>query len=216
MQTNSIARLKPLLPSIGMVAVLALPLPASAAPGGFDLDLKELKKPADTVVKPRPHAAERKKAKTHRTHPKGAKRKLHSTQPAAPRSVTLEGATACTLARQFLEALAEPVPVEKVLQGITMPAASMAARYQGATVLLACGLHAAEAYTFQRLLEADGVQLINIADDETPLQVMQSVARQAGLSYRQLQGTPLRYELTDAQGRLVHLTVGNETAGGKQ
>ena len=216
MQTSGIVRLKTLLPSLGMAVALTLPSAVSAAPGGFDLDLKELKKPAAAVSKPHPRRVEKRKTKTGSAHHKPTRKKTPATHPAAPRLVTLDGATACILARQFLEALTEPVPVEAALQGINMPSAIIAARNQGITVLLACGLHPAEAYTFKRLLKTDGVQLLNLTGDEPPTQVIQTVAREAGLSYRQVQGTPLSYELVDAQGGQVRLTVAGATTGGKQ
>lgn len=220
-----------LVPSITLAALLSMPAVAMATAPGFDLDLKELKKPSalPTTQKKRtvsqkptqPQNKSKAPAKTAQQRKKEQPKPVATATTAVPpplpssvppaevaeRLVFLDGATACPLARQLLEAVAEPVSLEQALHGISIPSATAAASHQGLTALLACGLPAAEAYTFRRLLEADGVQLVNLEGDEQPEQVVQAVALKLGLSYRQLQDTPLSYLIDDHQGRPIRLKL---------
>lgn len=214
------------------VAVALVPAVATAAPPGFDLDLKELKKPSAVIVTPKKQTPVQKVSKTAAITKITAKKaaapaktiqppkKLVSPpapiQTPVPRQgieqiVILDGATACRLALLLLKAVAEPVPPAEVLQGLSLPVAA-AAHLQGATALLTCGLPTAEAYTFRRLLEVDGIQLINLTGDEQAIQVVQAVAQGLGLSYyRLLQETPLSYLTNDHQGRPIRLVIGDSS-----
>jgi len=202
---------------------------AIAAPPGFDLDLKELKKPPTVIVThkkqapaqkaPKASAAARTITKKTTAPTKTAQASKKLVSPPVPHQtpvppdvaeqiILLDGKTACRLAQLLLEAVAEPTPVAETLQGLPLTATS-AARLQGATVVLTCGLPTAEAYTFRRLLEADGIQLINLAGDEQASQVVQTVALGLGLSYRQQQDNPLSYLTNDSQSRPVRLIIGS-------
>jgi len=66
------------------------------------------------------------------------------------------------------------------------------------TAVLVCHLPTAEAYTFGRLLEADGITLINVAGDEPAGVAIDAVAEAVGLSYRLLQDSPLSQTTTRA------------------
>lgn len=203
-----------------LAALLTAPHAALAAPAGFELDLKELKKPSSPLAAPpkratapkatKPHATAKAPAKKARPAAKVAQR---ATQPAlAPREtdelvVLLDGATPCQRARLLLDAVAKPLPVAEVLQGLAVPATA-AGRHQGATVVLACDLPTAEAYTFGRLLEADGVTLINVAADASAELTVDLFAEALGLSYRLLQDNPLSYLVNDQQGRPLRLVIG--------
>lgn len=218
-----------LLQSIVLAALIASPFSVIAAPPGFELDLKELKKPSSTLIAPKKQTAAPKKAQPQPTVKVPARnpKTVHQakqppkTQPAPQVTTTphepveqvvlLDGATPCQLARLLLEAVAKPVPVAEALQGIAAPATA-AGRHHGATAVLACGMPPAESYTFRRLLEADGIQLISLTGTEQPAQVVQAVALGLGLSYRQQHDSPLSYLTNDHQGRPIRLMVGNSGA----
>lgn len=203
-----------------------------AAPPGFELDLKDLKKPAAPPVTPKKTVPAPKTQKKPAAATAAAKKPVGIKKPArvavsttkpvvsavtpkpaddAAQQVFLDGTSACPLARQLLEAVAEPVPAEELLQLISLPVAT-AARYQGLTAVLVCGLPPAEAYTFRRLITAHEVQLIALAGDEQPAQVIQAVAQGLGLSYRHQQDSPASYLTSDAQGHPLRLTVNSGTA----
>lgn len=205
---------------LALAALMTAPPASFAAPAGFELDLKELKKPSPTLLTPPKRAATPKTTKPQPTAkaPDKKARPVTKTAQRAPKTVPapqeateqlvlLDGATACIRARLLLEAVATPVPAEEALQGLALPAIT-AGRHQGATVVLACDLPAAEAYTFGRLLEADRVTLINVAAD-APLELtVDLIAEALGLSYRLLQETPLSYLTRDQQDRPVRLVIG--------
>lgn len=201
-----------LLAIVAVVVLLTAPHSSMAAPAGFELDLKELKKPAPPLLPPQklqPSTAP-KKAR-HQAPAKTAAKKPAPAASPRERTVRLQNGTACDVAQQLLTVLATPVPLEPVLHDIAIPAVAAARRHDTTTVV-ACGLPAAEAYTFTRLLEADNVRLINLRGDEPPAQVVQTVAHHLGLSFRQKQEHPLSYLTTDPQGDPLLVLVGNGAA----
>jgi len=213
-------------------SLMLLAVGASAAPPGFDLDLKELKKPPAVIVTHKKQApvqkAPTKAPAAARTTTKKTAAPTKTALPSkklvsppvpnqtpvppdvAEQIILLDGKTACRLAQLLLEAVAEPAPVAETLQGLPLSAAS-AARLQGATVLLTCGLPTAEAYTFGRLLEAERVTLINVAADQPLAVTVDQVAQALGLSYRLLQDNPLSYLTSDQQGRPLRLVIGTSS-----
>lgn len=215
-----------------LAALLTAPYAALAAPAGFELDLKELKKPSSKLIAPKKQAAAPKKAQPYPTAKTPAKKATStpktvrqakqpvSTQPATQVTTTphepveqvvlLDGATACQLARLLLDAVAKPIPVAELLQGLAAPATA-AGRHQGASAVLACDLPAAEAYTFGRLLEADGIKLINVTANQPTELTVDLVAQALGLSYRLLQDNPLSYLTNDQQGRPLRLEIGSRS-----
>lgn len=208
---------------LALAALMTAPPASLAAPAGFELDLKELKKPSPTLITPpkrvttpqitKPQPTAKAPAKKVRPAAKTAQRApkiAPAPQQTAEQLALLDGATACIRARLLLEAVAKPIPVEDALQGLILPAIA-AGRHQGATVVLACDLPTAEAYTFGRLLEADGVTLINLAADAAAELTVATVAEALGLSYRLLQDNPLSYLTSDQQGRPLRLVIGTSS-----
>jgi len=223
MQLPILAHYVLLLMTISLAAPALVPQEVFAAPPGFELDLKELKKPPvpkkpvsapKTPKKPTVAAtAAKKTAGIKKPAPVAVTTAKPVVATASPKpaadtaqQVFLDGASACPLARQLLEAVAEPVPAEELLQVISLPVAA-AARYQGLTAVLVCGLPPAEVYTFRRLTMLHEAQLIHLSGDEQPAQVVQAVAQGLGLSFRHQQDNPLSYLTNTAQGRSVRLTV---------
>lgn len=206
-----------------LTAATAAPPVASAVPANFELDLKELRKPlaplpAPAKQSPPPAAPQPKTAPSPETKKKAAQKTARPARPPLPkktlaqqkpaeRVVVVEGATACQVGQQLLQAITEPVPAAKLLQGLALPVAA-AGRHQGSRAVLACDLPTAEAYTFARLLEADGVALINVTADQSAGTTCAAVARALGLSCRRLQGQPPSYQVRDHQGRPVRLLIG--------
>jgi len=198
-----------------LAAVLTVPQATLAAPAGFELDLKELKKPSPTLIappkaKPKAAAAQPKKAAPARTTTPRIKKA--TAPPAAPaeRVVLLDGASGCQVARMLLEAVAAPAKTTDMLHGLALQVTA-AGSYQGVTAVLVCDLPTAEAYTFGRLLEGDGVTLINVAADEPAGVAIDAVAEALGLSYRLLQDSPLSYLTSDHQGQPLRLVIGTSS-----
>lgn len=227
MQLPILARYVLLLTTIPLAAPVMVAHDVCAAPPGFELDLKELKKPSvpkkptsapKTQKKPATATAVTKRPASTKKSAQGV---VSPTKPvvaavspkpddATPQHVFLDGTSACPLARQLLEAVAEPVPAGELRELITLPVAA-AGRYQGLTAVLVCGLPPAEVYTFRRLAMMHEAQLVNLTGDEQPAQVVQAIAQGLGLSYRQQQEHPLSYLINDAQGRQIRLKVGSGT-----
>lgn len=219
MPRPSLGFLNILLAPIALTLLLQMPAVATpAAAASLELDLKDLKKPpvtgrskkqATTKLPAKQPATAKTAVKKPLTAPKVVQ-PVSTAQKAASEElgplVLLDSASACPLARQLLEAVADPLPVDKALNGLSLPAAA-AARLQGATAVLACGLPAAEAYTFRRLLETKGLQLISLVGDEQADLVVQSVAQGLGLTFRQLQENPASYLVTGQQGRPIRIML---------
>lgn len=227
MPRPSLGFLNILLAPIALTLLLNMsPVVTPAAAVSLELDLKDLKKPPVT-------ARSKKQATTNLPAKQPATVKAAAKKPVPPQKIVqpvstaqkqvqpapeelgplvlLDSASACPLARQLLEAVADPLPVDKALNGLSLPAAA-AARLQGATAVLACGLPAAEAYTFRRLLETKGLQLISLVGDEQADLVVQSVAQGLGLTFRQLQENPASYLVTGQQGRPIRIMLRSGTA----
>lgn len=201
-----------------LTAVLTAPHASFAAPAGFELDLKELKKPSPTLLAPpkakaTPTAAPPKKAVPARTATPKVKKATAAPAAPAERVLLLDGASGCQVARMLLEAVAAPTEAAEMLHGLTLQLTA-AGNYQGVTAVLVCDLPTAEAYTFGRLLETDGIRLINVAADQAAGVAIDAVAEALGLSYRLLQDSPLSFLTSDHQGRPVRLMIGAGSGAG--
>jgi len=167
-----------------------------AAPG-FELDLKELKKPAS----PPPAAKKKNVAATvekKQTTPikkqiqiAVKKQKTPLPQKALPAAVSphfipselaLKGGNACQLAEKMAIAVARSIPVTPLLNGLDLKPVA-AVKYGDITALITCGILPAEAYTFARLLEGHQIYLLNIQEKETTEQVAQKIVDTLALSY---------------------------------
>lgn len=198
-----------------LAALLAAPHAAPAAPAGFELDLKELKKPSPALIAPpkakaKAASAPQKKSKAPRRAAPLTKKATAPPPKPAGRVVRLDGAGGCQVARMLMAAVAAPAKTNHILHGLTLQVAATGS-YRGATAVLVCGLPTDEAYTFGRLLEADGVRLINLAADQPTELAIDAVAEALGLSYRLLQDNPLSYQTSDHQGRPVRLVIDAST-----
>lgn len=130
------------------------------------------------------------------------------TATAADRVILLDARSACPLARQVLEAVAQPVDPQELLHDVTMPAVA-AARFEGIIGVLACDLPRAEEYTFRRLLEMQGTQLIAVSGDDPLPQAVQAVADSLGISYLRLSGSPDSYlvRLSGTPPQTLHIRI---------
>lgn len=169
-----------------------------AAPG-FDLDLKELKKPSQPAA-PKKAAPPRKKKSEAKATPKKqpsiAEAKpairqpeitLNPTPQPVPEQSELvlhRGDNPCQLAERIAVALARTVPKELLLNGLDLqPVATV--NFAQLDLMVTCGLQVAEAYTYSRLLEEHQVALVNIRGDETAGQTAQKIVDALALSYQQ-------------------------------
>lgn len=199
------------LPSITLtVALLAFASnlscgPAHGAdPASFELDLKELKPPAKAAPQPVKPAAKKppvkavEKAADQKTAPKAKVKPVIAKQaakPASPKTVSqpateplyreiiLSAAPPCELAPNIIAAMASPVSTTEILHNMTI-AAPYAATYEGANLVVTCGMAAAEELTYRRLLAAHGTALLNIIGNEQPEQLMQEICTALGASYQ--------------------------------
>ena len=180
------------------VLMLLLTQISWAAPG-FDLDLKELKKPSQPAA-PKKAAPPRKKKSEAKAAPK-KQPALADTKPAikqpettlspllqpAPEQSELilhRGDNPCQLAERVAVALARTVPTELLLNGLDLkPVATV--NHGQLDLMVTCGLQVAEAYTYSRLLEEHQVALVNIRGDETAGQTAQKIIDALALSYQQ-------------------------------
>ena len=169
-----------------------------AAPG-FDLDLKELKKPSQPAA-PKKAAPPRKKKSEAKATPKkqptvaDAKPAIKqpkialtpTPQPAPEQSELIlhRGDNSCQLAERVAVALARTVPTELLLNGLDLkPVATV--NHGQLDLMVTCGLQVAEAYTYSRLLQEHQVELVNIRGDETAGQTAQKIIDALALSYQQ-------------------------------
>ncbi|SJZ71924.1 hypothetical protein SAMN02745119_01447 [Trichlorobacter thiogenes] len=171
-----------------------------AAPG-FDLDLKELKKPSQPTA-PKKAAPPRKKKSEAKATPKKqpaiadakpavkqpeiALTPLPQPVPEQSELILHRGDNACQLAERIAVALARTVPTESLLNGLVLkPVATV--NHGQLDLMVTCGLQIAEAYTYSRLLEEHQVELVNIRGDETAGQTAQKIIDALALSYQQEQ-----------------------------
>lgn len=173
--------------------VLVLTSQAWSAPPGFDLDLKELNKPLQLpeVTKKKPVTTRKKASRAvKQLTPAKSGNKISASsqkesdsvlQPIAPSELALKGGNACQLAERMAAAVAQPVPTEPLLNGLNLQPV-IAVRHGNLNLLLTCGLPAAEAYTYSRLLEEHQVRLINLEGNETVGQIAQGMIERLGLS----------------------------------
>lgn len=165
-----------------------------AAPG-FDLDLKELKKPSQPAA-PKKAAPPRKKKSEAKATPKKQPAIADAKQPEIALTPLLQpvpeqselilhrGDNPCQLAERVAVALARTVPTELLLNGLDLkPVATV--NHGQLDLMVTCGLQVAEAYTYSRLLEEHQVELVNIRGDETAGQTAQKIIDALALSYQQ-------------------------------
>jgi hypothetical protein len=168
-------------------AALLLLAGSSFSEPGFELELKELKKPSIPVLKTRKNASAKKKIKPRikQMEPEATKpeeiKKL--TEPVMFISeLTLKAADICQLAERMAVALAHSVPPETLLNGLNFKRlASVVYDEQG--LLVTCGMPAAEAYTYNRLLAEHEVQMLNLNGTESAEQVASEIIDCLGLSF---------------------------------
>ena len=180
------------LKTVVWLSALFVPIQVWAAPG-FDLDLKELKKPSPPPVvarKSKPAAAAKKKASTPTkrsaqpaaTSP-AAEPAVASVAPPSSSELVLKAGEPCLLAERIAVAVAHSVPAATLLNGLELhPVAAVS--YGEVSALITCGISAAEAYTYGRLLEEHQVELVNIRGDETAGQTARKVIDALALPYR--------------------------------
>ncbi|WP_265551081.1 hypothetical protein [Trichlorobacter lovleyi] len=183
------------LKTIVWLSALFMPIQVWAAPG-FDLDLKELKKPSAPPAaarKSKPVVAAKKKVSAQ---PKRSVKPAQppATSPAAepagapvaplsPSELALKAGDPCLLAERIAVAVARSVPAATLLNGLELhPVAAVS--YGEVAALVTCGISAAEAYTYGRLLEEHQVELVNIRGDETAGQTARKVIDALALPYR--------------------------------
>lgn len=169
-----------------------------AAPG-FDLDLKELKKPSQPAApkKTAPPKKRKSEAKATTTKPsavadskpaiKHPETALASSPPPAsePSELILHrGDNPCQLAERIAVALARTVPTELLLNGLDLKPVATVNQGQ-LDLMVTCRIPDAEAYTYSRLLSAHLVELVNIRGDETAGQTAQKIIDALALPYLQ-------------------------------
>ena len=171
-----------------------------AAPG-FDLDLKELKKPSQPAAPKKAASPKKKKSEAKATTKRqpavaDAKHAIKqpetalppTPQPASDQSelVLHRGDNPCQLAERIAVALARTVPTELLLNGLNLkPIATV--NHGQLDLIITCRLPVAEAYTYSRLLEEHQVALVNIRGDETAGQTAQKIVEALALPYQQEQ-----------------------------
>lgn len=198
---------------------LCLPPRVGASPG-FDLDLKELKKPSappSVSKKAVVTTPQKKQAAAVRQPSVQAKKPQVQTTPApkttqavvpvvvAPTSVepselTLVGGNPCQLSERVAVAVARSVPAGQLLFGLNIKPVA-AVQYNNLAVLITCGLEPAEAYTYGRLLDEHQVQLINSTGRESTEQVARSIVDALALSYQLEPGNVS----SGQEGKLIYL-----------
>lgn len=164
----------------------------------FDLDLKELKKPAAPMVlkKKVPEPAFRKKTEAVAIKKPAAERKTPLQQqrvvkPQVPAmsELTLKGTDACPLAERLAVAVAYRVPEQELLYDLALKPVA-AVTFGGLRLLVVCDLPAAEAYTYRRLLADHEVALVAIDAGTLARLVTAEIADALGMSYQVQEETP--------------------------
>jgi hypothetical protein len=182
------------------VLMLLLAQISWAAPG-FDLDLKELKKPSQPAAPKKAAPSKKKKSEAKATtkkqpavvdakpaikQPEIALTPLLQPVPEQSELILHRGDNPCQLAERIAVALARTVPTESLLNGLDLkPVATV--NHGQLDLMVTCGLQVAEAYTYSRLLEEHQVELVNIRGDETAGQTAQKIIDALALSYQQEQ-----------------------------
>ncbi|CAH2031759.1 hypothetical protein [Trichlorobacter ammonificans] len=184
---------------------------AWAADPSFELPLKELKKPSlppsskktavgsgtKSAAKSSEGARSGRKSRRHRT---GKAEAMTAAAPDVPtpavasapvpaadvtstvEEVLLTPGLPCWFAGQVAGVLAAPAPAAPLLRGFKLAPVALP-RHEGATVVITCGLPAAEAYTTARLLETRHLNLLNLEGNEAPERVLEQVLDSLGFSY---------------------------------
>lgn len=182
-------------------ALMLLLAQISWAAPGFDLDLKELKKPSQPAAPKKTDPPRKKKSEakaTPKKQPAIAETKPTVKQPEIALTPLLQpvpeqselilhrGDNPCQLAERVAVALARTVPTDSLLNGLDLkPVATV--NHGQLDLMVTCGLQVAEAYTYSRLLEEHQVELVNIRGDETAGQTAQKIIDALALSYQQEQ-----------------------------
>lgn len=185
----------PLLRSFWLLFGMLAAAPSALATSGFELDLKELKRPGlpPSLQKKIPAAPDRKTppaaAKTPATVRKPAGQVSDPLQPARtfqphdPSELTLKQGNPCRLAEQIAVAVAHAVPEHTLLFGLKLTPVA-AVTFGGLQALVLCNLPEAEAYTYGRLLADHDIQLVNISADTDAAMIVARIADALGLTYR--------------------------------
>jgi hypothetical protein len=200
-----------------LVCFLLVMTPQLWAAPGFELDLKELKKPSPpppAVVKKKVITTEKKKqiappqkkvqlAKKKKPVPTKQVATETAPQPVSPSELALKGGDACQLAERMAIAVAQSVPVEPALNGLHLKPV-VAVKSGDLTAVITCGISPAEAYTFARLLEEHQIYLLNIGGNETTAEVARKVIDILALSYMR------ENEESAKEGELIYLFPAGE------
>jgi len=189
--------------------LLTMTSQTSAEPG-FDLDLKELKKPSTPLPatsKKTVSTTTRQKSIPAKKQASVAKKKKPAPYmqtaaapplPVVPSELALKGGNACLLAERMAVAVARSIPAETVLNGLDLkPVAAVI--FGNLSALITCGISDAEAYTYSRLLAGHQVQLVNIIGNETAKQVARSIIDALALSYQ------IEADESSRDGNLIYL-----------
>jgi len=96
-----------------------------------------------------------------------------------PDSISVTPAPPCVLAHDLLEKLGLLVPSAISIHGVETVSAASAGR----SVTLACGLSEAEVYTYERLLNRNGRQLLSLDENESADCVVKKLASHLGLVF---------------------------------
>lgn len=213
-------------PIICCIAVLLLNSICQAE-SGFELPLKELKKPSLPPSAKRPKAAAKQTTKTAETsaRPKkaatGAPKKAVKAVAAAPavavpaeatpkmHEVVLKPGLSCWFAGQVASVIAAPATAPELQKGFRLAPVAVA-KHDEVTTLITCGLPDAEAYTIARLLAARNLQMLNINGTESPEQTVEKVLNSLGFSYQTEQnegGNSFIVALDSTQEKLLRLVI---------
>ena len=163
----------------------------------FELDLQELKKPAAPPVLKKKTPAPLPRTKAEVTAIKKAapdkkppplQQHVEKNRPPAMSELTLKGTDACQLAERLAVAVAHRVPEQELLYDLDLKPVA-AVTFGGLNLLVVCDLAAAEAYTYRRLLDDHGVELVVIAPGMAASAVTAGIADALGISYQLQQET---------------------------
>ena len=213
-------------PLICCIAVLLLNSVCQAE-SGFELPLKELKKPSLPPTAKKPKAAAKQAAKTTEASAKpkkaatGTPAKTVKAAAAAPTVAVPAEATprmdevvfrpglACWFAGQVASAIAAPVTAPELQKGFRLAPVAVA-KHDEVTAIITCGLPEAEAYTIARLLASRNLQMLNINGTESSEQTLEKVLNSLGFSYQREQnegGISFIVALDGTQEKLLRLVI---------
>lgn len=222
-------------PIICCIAVLLLNSVCQAE-SGFELPLKELKKPSlpssarkqkpaapKETAKPATEPAKIVKPDAETVRKKAAAKPPESKKSTMPvkaaSSASAEGfapvedlilkpGLPCWFAGQTAGAIAISAPELLDKEYNLAPVAVV--RYDDATTVVTCGMPLAEQFTLARLMERQNIQLVNINGSETAEQVIVKIVNSLGFSYQTEHAEETQILLIAAsakQEKLIRLTI---------